>query len=76
MVSSDRPLKRIRLKQEWVDETLQRIALALGTADYLNGWQMGFLEDIDARLKKLGIETVLTERQMNKLSEILGNIGR
>ncbi len=76
MASGVTPSNGIQLKAEWVDETRRRIALALITVDYFNGWQMGFLQDIDRRLERWGTKTALSEKQMVKLSEILGNIGR
>jgi hypothetical protein len=54
----------MKRKPEWVVEMRKRIAIALANPDlYANGWDEGFLQDIDERLRRYGTNVRLTEKQ-------------
>jgi hypothetical protein len=55
----------MKRKPEWVVEMRQRIALALSDPSWFepNGWEMGFLQDIDEKFQRYGVAVRLSDKQ-------------
>jgi hypothetical protein len=55
----------MKRKPEWVAEMRSRIALALSEPEWssANGWDMGFLQDIDEKLRRYGSSIRLSDKQ-------------
>ena len=57
---------------EQVRDLEEKIDAALN-GDHLNAWQTKFLTDIKSRFEWHGSKTRLTDKQVNKLYEIIGS---
>lgn len=57
---------------EQVRDLEEKIGAALN-GDHLNAWQTKFLTDIKSRFERYGSKTRLTDKQVNKLYEIIGS---
>ncbi|PXW51592.1 thermonuclease family protein [Chelatococcus asaccharovorans] len=55
-----------------LSELETRIESAMRTGHHLSAWELKFLANIQARFRKFGPETRLSEKQVRKLEEIMG----
>ena len=67
----DRSGEAMGRSSEEIQNLKSRIAATLANG-HLNAWQTKFLTDIRRRLEQYGPKTVLSDKQVNKLNEVIG----